>query len=502
MTPPSWLLLFTSLLLASSGLCELPAPVNVSISSFGFIHILTWEPGPMSPSNLCYSVKVHIVINATWLRVPECQCVQTPRLCNLTKTFSDVWESYAVSVWAVLGDQNSSLVMLDPVVPISITHPDPPLVFVSECRDNLCVKLESPSGHLNYIYNKFTYKLTIENGSNSPLTKNTEGLKDVTLKNLDPGRNYCVTVSIKDKTARSIRQCAYLSSTYKTEILVIPSLVAMFCVLLFTLVYCRRFSLRTNLPDILLTVKSSSMLPLPLDYDKPACTWVVLGEAELPRRHQLAGGSDSEEENEQNVEGKVYRAVGSYEQRPKQPHHSGSQSDPSIIDLMTPHCSPKGSEHFLFCPAPVASNQVLFSDSQSLCVPLDDDCFISGSVGENGQILIDVPLQLSQVENAREQDCKLSSFLGLGRPELEPKDQNGSEVQEMKLCSDVNLFSVTLGKYKEEENETQENEDTLVSLCSPREYSVLPMATISDSCEDLYSEVEEDVIGCSGYMRR
>ncbi|XP_068581272.1 interferon alpha/beta receptor 2-like [Cebidichthys violaceus] len=191
MTALLWMLAWLPQVLPA--MSELPQPVNATLDSSHFIHMLKWEPGPGTPTGVHYSVTVTTETGTSWLPVVGCEHVQHPLVCNLTVAFSDPKQVYFTNIKALLAAQHSQPLILQGFKPIKDTHLDLPLLTVRPCAEDLCVDLQPPMEHLREIYGSLNYKLRIE--SHKPqIFKYTESLRTYVLKDLASGRQYCVSV--------------------------------------------------------------------------------------------------------------------------------------------------------------------------------------------------------------------------------------------------------------------------------------------------------------------
>ncbi|KAI5628533.1 cytokine receptor family member b2 precursor [Silurus asotus] len=149
------------LIVSCSVFCgHVPAPINLKIESRHFIHLLTWQAGPGSPSGLQYRVIFRNYKN-DWKTVDNCTAVRFPLLCNLTDVLSDLEITYYINVTAVSGNKTSTPSSHPPFIPVSDTELEPPPLQVLPCNLSLCVHLHSPSERLETVYKKFTYQLNV-----------------------------------------------------------------------------------------------------------------------------------------------------------------------------------------------------------------------------------------------------------------------------------------------------------------------------------------------------
>nr|UOI84937.1 cytokine receptor family member b2 [Ictalurus punctatus] len=186
------------LIVPCSVLCgHVPAPVNLTMDSQNFVHLLTWKAGPGSPAGLQYRVLFRSY-SVDWKMVDSCAAVCYPLRCNLTDVFTNLEEAYYIKVTAVLGKEMSAHTFYNPFKPEFDTWLEPPSLRLSPCNDSLCVYLQSPSERLDTVYKKYNYVLNVTNEKGVQVFLNTRGLGTVVLK-VVPGLQYCVSVNITDR---------------------------------------------------------------------------------------------------------------------------------------------------------------------------------------------------------------------------------------------------------------------------------------------------------------
>ncbi|KAL0985543.1 hypothetical protein UPYG_G00158410 [Umbra pygmaea] len=280
MTPLIWLV--TWLLQAHAAMCDLPAPVNLTLSSHHFVHILSWAPGPGTPSEVHYNVTFRRLRswNGQWRDVAGCVYIRYPLVCNLTKELSDINNTYYWKVLTILGNLSSTSAANEGFVPIQETHLDPPVVTVNVCGSTLCVNLAPPVEALRDFYDTLHYTLNISKTRSSKrdmFNKDSQSLKSVILKDLANNTEYCVYVRISGKgepqTAKSNYsqpQCAFTPAKSSADLWIsvilclLTVLPVVFGLLLFLTGFIR---LKYNLPEVLNSIRPHKVLFL-----EPACT--------------------------------------------------------------------------------------------------------------------------------------------------------------------------------------------------------------------------------------
>ncbi|KAI2660325.1 Interferon alpha/beta receptor 2 [Labeo rohita] len=157
---------------------DLPAPVHLVLSSQYFFHLLSWKMGPGCPDGVHYTVRVQ-TLSRSEVVVKECEKVTFPLECNLTEAFSNVEETYFVSVSAALENRTSPRSFCSAFKPIYNTTLEPPLLTVTVCNQSLCVSLRAPTEKLHSVYKsfRFRYRLTVSSEDGSEFDVDIKELK-------------------------------------------------------------------------------------------------------------------------------------------------------------------------------------------------------------------------------------------------------------------------------------------------------------------------------------
>ncbi|KAI1885464.1 hypothetical protein AGOR_G00220470 [Albula goreensis] len=204
------------------------------------------------------------------------------------------------------------------------------------------------------VYSKLSYTLTIHNGKDGAEDKlRTEGLKGVRLRDLEPGREYCVTARIRDRKSEShssVPGCAHMPAAYSADVWIstVLSVFVLVVVVALVLLYCTGFICLKASLDALVTVKSQPVSLLPTPYDKVSYSLVLIQSPAPPvaRRQKCMyeRNSGSEEDSGGEGEDDSGSSAGGYERRPLQDRCNSSSS-----------CPPQAGRHYsvskvLDCP--------------------------------------------------------------------------------------------------------------------------------------------------------
>lgn len=529
MTPV--ILVVSWLLQAHSVMCDLPAPVNLTLSSKHFVHQLRWDPGPGSPRGVYYRVKVLSDRGGqSWKVVAGCEHVEFPLVCNLTKAFSSHSHTYYNQVFAVSGNQVSPPANQSGFKPIDGTLLDPPVVSVKACGSTLCVDLKPPVDGLRDVYDKFRYSLSIRSSRHgAKYSEEMKSLKKI-LKNLAPGREYCVSVRIMDSEERSDKNssysqphCAFTAAKYiaDTEISVVLCLLVLFGLCSTTLLFRTGFiCLRQHLPEVLSSIQHHEENLHPVPYDEEPFSSVHLVPPSPPSG-STGKDRESEEESEAETEGSSGGGQG-YKTRgitagltPHNPLSSSSSSGTEVfLHLCLNTCSPAyPTATDTQTTAETQSNRphvplFITSDQQPESLLRPDG--LSMSLSNNHPL--SRPSQTSQLTEpaqyaSRGQDLSFSLS-----SERDTGNAEGLHPEEEESCLDVNLLSVTLGRHEEMKMQREMMVPEHLFLGEPPEPTTpfLPSDTtfwatepaITQTHTATSEEEEEEDEEYSGYMRR
>ncbi|TDH07153.1 hypothetical protein EPR50_G00121830 [Perca flavescens] len=484
-----------------TAMSELPQPVNVTLSSKHFIHVLKWAPGPGTPTGVHYHVSVCTIRGTSLVPVAGCELVQHPLVCNLTEAFSNPNESYFTQIKAVLDAQESEPVTQPEYKPIKDADMDLPLLTVTPCGRNLCVELQPPMEHLRGIYDSLQYRLRIQDtgysGSNTDKYKSIRSLRRVPLEGLASGREYCVSVCFSDgfapRTSRySQPVCASTPGVFTAGtdpwiaallILLVMLVLVVVALLVFTGFIClRRWSLPSvldihHIEGLVVVASCKTSLSSLLDVNPTAPS---SGEK---RTSQTSDQSDAESETESTGG----TGGGGYKLRRGTNLLSSSYSSPSLLSAplcaepepLLPSFSSDQTPSDFFHPQPEPS---VSAETHSRAGPKDSLPISETSSGPADADLLTV---------------------GTIQPEkAEEKVAGNGDSQ------NVNLFTLTFGTHGEEkevETESSSASEVYRTIPTPPSQTTdakhVSIATVSYSDDD-EDEEEDEVDELSGYMRR
>ncbi|XP_041807048.1 cytokine receptor family member b2 [Chelmon rostratus] len=432
------------------GMNKLPKPVNVTLTSDHFNHTLKWEPGPGTPTGVYYTVTVTDIAQGPWMSVAGCERVQRPLICNLSQAFSDTHQTYMTQITAQLDARTSESVVCPEFEPIKDTHLELPLLTVTACGRNLCVDLQPPMEHLREIYESLQYKLRIQH-SGAERIQDTSSLQREILKDLGPGKQYCVSVCFLDilryrKCNYSQPVCAFTPSSHTTD----PAIAAVLCLLvMFAVVFvvlmasagyiCLR---RKPLPLVLTSIRHLEDVLVLAPHNTSLLSLLNLkpiapSSGEKWSSQTLPDESDGEMETE-NTGGSV---GGAYKLRLGTNLLSSSSSSSSSLSApLSPEPEPKPSSTSVqtsevFDPPPVAPSSAETRRRAGLNDELSTHV-VSRSPPESDQRASDPPAGSDSVTARRIE------------PEKEETEAVGEEGNQ-----EVNLLTLTFGRHEEEDEE-------------------------------------------------
>ncbi|KAM6955301.1 interferon alpha/beta receptor 2-like isoform 1-T1 [Lycodopsis pacificus] len=223
---------------------SLPAPSNVSISSFNMEHTLRFLPGLPTPSDARFTVQVLQFRKNTWRPVAACLELTAGQTCNLTRALKDPLNQYWARVRAFTPTQTSNWTMSELFRPLFDTVLGPPDVSASGCGNCLLLQIRFPSTTGLQHFKRFYRRVVLDvrrsrDGAQFSLSLPYE--EENIISYLETGVEYCVTVSvtslISPNRISSEPCCAFTSPPRsRSSLHLVLSLLGAFCALGFLLV--------------------------------------------------------------------------------------------------------------------------------------------------------------------------------------------------------------------------------------------------------------------------
>ncbi|XP_054908818.1 interferon alpha/beta receptor 2-like isoform X2 [Poeciliopsis prolifica] len=215
-----WTLLLLFLHLATDCV-SLSAPANVSITSYNMVHILRFWPDPQTPPDARFTVQIHSTRKQRWKTVAECAELTAGQTCNLTSKLKDTFGYHMARVQAFRTNQTSSWTTSNLFHPLADTVLGPPEFSLSGCGNCLVLQIRDAPGTLSY-HNAELKDLQKEMELNVRRTRDGAEFtlkqtyqQETVIQYLQPGVEYCVSVSFKSLINRnsvpSERRCAFTS---------------------------------------------------------------------------------------------------------------------------------------------------------------------------------------------------------------------------------------------------------------------------------------------------
>ncbi|XP_040913722.1 interferon alpha/beta receptor 2-like isoform X3 [Toxotes jaculatrix] len=225
---------------------SLPAPSNVSISSFNMEHSISFLPGPRTPSGTLFTIQVICHRKKSWTPVRSCVDLTAGQVCNLTREFKDPYSHYKARVQAFTPTQTSSWTESGWFQPLSDTVLGPPHVSVSGCGNCLILQLRVPETRglhqdlqLMDLYRGVIFHVQ-RTRDGAQFRLNLPYSEETVITYLQPGVEYCVTVSVRtlfsSSSVSSKPYCAFTSPPPpRSSLHVVFGLLGAFCMLGFLL---------------------------------------------------------------------------------------------------------------------------------------------------------------------------------------------------------------------------------------------------------------------------
>uniref|UniRef100_A0A8C7UXP0 Fibronectin type-III domain-containing protein n=1 Tax=Oncorhynchus mykiss TaxID=8022 RepID=A0A8C7UXP0_ONCMY len=473
-------------------LCSLPAPVNVSIESLNFHHVLRWSAGPGTPPGTVYKI-----IRRRNHRP------QVPHQTNVTSHRLDLKfpkEEYTFCVSA-FHNLSESPVVETTFTPFTQTVIGSPILSLDGCGN--CLEINITLLEIETIKKVYGTSLSFDiywkrAGETKPQMTQTTHLAYM-LENLEVGMVYCVRVYTRIITNLNTRssgwKCAYTSILEPNRV---PAVVAGVSVVLivsgvglmvltFGLFYtgflCK---LKTHQPrGLTALVEGHFLIPEQTIPDLVSISSATeeQGKARRSKTHHDRENSnqageeeeDEDEDEEGGNDGYMDRAAGLSSDSSSSTTQSQDASGANVAILDT-------AGHSVGLSSAAAAEE----EREAPVGVMVLGCQAQGEVtGEQARVI-------SSFDGDRPRPLGLG-WLG-GEEEEEEKER---EVEEKETSGNVNLFSVTLGALKrEEEGECEEETDFLLEFSKQEQKPQLPIDSLQRNLRPgsmrSQSEIQED----------
>lgn len=299
------LLLLYLIILMYTALGSLPAPVNLSVSSFNFHHVVHWTPGHGSPPDALYLI---------YKRCPK----NLKLIKNSTKTWAevilDIMDTQKLCVQTSFNNSLSPLsnsITFTPYLQTTITVPN---MTVSGCEKCVQVNISLPRDVSKYrtimdnVNFNVSWKEQGEEAAKFIQTKNST----VVIEHLHHGSEYCVQVSpryLKIIFQPSPWICVFTSQALQRPVFAVVGVVAALLVLsisaLALVLVCLQYTglickLKEALPQTLIAALVPGS-PLSLERTVPERVFIIpRTERGLPFSNTQDSSSDEEDDREQS----------------------------------------------------------------------------------------------------------------------------------------------------------------------------------------------------------
>ncbi|KAM9447820.1 uncharacterized protein ACWYII_013192 isoform 1-T5 [Salvelinus alpinus] len=488
-------------------LCTLPAPVNVTIDSLNFHHVLRWIPGPGTPPGPMYKI----------FRRENNVTLQLQHQTNMTNQKLDLYpkEEHRLCVQASHDLLESPLAGIT-FTPFTETVIGPPILSLDGCGNCLVINITLPEMRtIQKVYGStVSFQIDWKRAGETQFKETRTRHLSYMLENLKVGAEYCVRVHTKITTNKNTQlsewKCAHTSIVEPNRV---PAVVAGVSVLLivsgaglmvlmFVLFYtgflCK---LKTHLPRSL-TALVEGYLVIPErtvpDLVSISSEPEKQGKALTPKAHHnrensnRAGEEEEEEEEEEEDEEEEEGNGAVYMDR-----DAGLSFDSSSSTTQSQDAS--GANVALLNGAGLSGGLSFEAAAEE-----EKEAPVVVVVLE-GQGQREVKGELAKIiSSLNGEQPRPLGLVGLGGEEEKEMTEVEEEEKEMRgeTSGNVNLFSVTLGALKREEEEHENETDVLLGCSKQEQKPLLPIDSLQRTLglDSMGSEGEEEEGGNDYYM--
>ncbi|XP_034429269.1 cytokine receptor family member b1 [Hippoglossus hippoglossus] len=446
-------LILYSMLLPDSAFTGLPAPLNVSVISVNFHHVMRWDPGPGTPPGTQYMVFTRVYGDNY---KQELNSTTTSLKLELSNNFI-----YLLTVQAYCNQTLSPVSDKYTFSPYRDTTIGPPEVSLAGCGNCIQINMSLPEADRSsgiddiqkFYYSDF--RVVCKRGKTevgSYIIQN----KSFTLHNLNRGEEYCVQVHteifLNKNTEPSSLKCIFTSTVEQRKDPVVLGVVAVlliffvgvFITIMSCLYYTGFLCKLKDLPTVLMALVQGYTLTPEETIPDPVS---INSQMEKQRQHNeptmqfhAMGNEDEDDEEEEEEQINVYMD-----------RAARCSTDESLC---------LGSGNMLMHSEPAAA-----ADCGSLTERLSAEVELSDA--DDGVTLVGLDEDLVKAAGTKvslmpeEGHIRLQGHVTGG--EGEEKEDEMKKEKVFDSSGDVNLFSVTLaaltvGEEEEEEEEHNANE--------------------------------------------
>ncbi|XP_035249641.1 interferon lambda receptor 1-like isoform X1 [Anguilla anguilla] len=412
----------------------LPAPVNVTVESVNFEHILRWTPGQGTPPGTAYRVKY--TCHGKQLGLQPSFLNSSVTMLNLTGTFKNLKYPYGVHVQALNGGVESNW-SGQVFCPYTDTKLGPPQVSVTGHGDRLLLNITLPRGKakksIEKIYREFHFSIFWKKAGESRVQKDTTALKEPAIKHLHQGVQYCVRVQpeiIENQNLLSSDWTCHFTSPLPLNpvptVLACVSVILILgsCAVLLGLIYTGfLYNWNPKPPNALMSLVQSYLLNVAV---------IVPDQVSVISEPKGIGGATGGGAQDNNEEEEEDGGNGGYENRAAGSSGATSSSSGGTVTTLTTDTS-------------VSEDS---GNSRTLCT-MRVECGVPCAVGV---------LCLS------ERAAITGPSLSKQKQKEEEEEKGGDAEGEEGHCADINLFSVALGEQEQEEEEVGDEEGWAAEL--------------------------------------
>ncbi|XP_068602246.1 cytokine receptor family member b1 isoform X2 [Brachionichthys hirsutus] len=343
-------------LLLHSALGSLPAPVNVTVESVNFHHVLRWDPGPGTPPGTRYKVFRYRMEGGKRKRLLLKSSSTSVKLSLIPR------QEYLLTVQAfhkrTLTSNTSAAVRFTPYEDTLI---DPPKLSLAGCGTCIQINISMPAAGVDiHAFYYPTYRVVYQRRRGKEVTYDS-GDRSFTLKNLQSGTEYCVQVHpmirLNRNTVPSARECVFTSGvetsggplvagTVSATVLSVLAVLSAFLCFLYHTGFISK--LKEALPRGPVAALSRGYILTP---ERTVPDHIFLSpEVEMKNKHQnprtpVTEGSDlEEEEDEDEEEGGVPVYIDGARAQSSGEGPSGGSADAAEDRTLIPSGDSQGSE--------------------------------------------------------------------------------------------------------------------------------------------------------------